>query len=368
MQYIFLNNYFKKPKVYRQRTNILTQYSDQQLIETYRFDKAAIQYIVNLISEQITSNTSRAKALTSEQKVLIALKFYATGNSFRQIAETIGVTKSSVSRSIRQVSAALCSHSKEFIKFPTDIEEILNIKNNFFEIAHFPEVIGAIDGTHIPILKPSTNDYIYINRKGYASLNCQIVVDSNLVIRNLVCKYPGSSHDAYILRSSQLFAYCESKQDSSILLGDSGYPLQNWLFTPFLNPRSEAEESYNYAHIRTRNTVERAIGVWKSRFRCISSIGGPLRFPPPTCAQIILATAILHNIARNINQIPNPPQVFNDQPDEQFENEADENENDDARDLRALFADAHFSSVDTICYTCTIVILYTHRRYVHPKF
>ena len=345
MQYILLNNYFKQPKVYRHRTNILTQYTDHQLIETYRFDKATIQHIVNLISEDITSITGKSKALTAEQKVLIALKFFATGNSFRQIAETIGATKSSVSRSIREVSATLCSHSKEFIKFPTEIDEIKTIKKKFYDIAHFPEVIGAIDGTHIPILKPSTNDYIYINRKGYASINCQIVVDSDLVIRNLVCKYPGSSHDAYILRSSKLFTNFESKNDSSILLGDSGYPLQNWLFTPFLNPLSEAEESYNYSHIRTRNTVERAIGVWKSRFRCISLIGGPLRFPPQTCPQIILATAILHNIARTLNKQPDPiNDLIDEQLDPQFENYDEQNENNDARELRSLFADAHFSS------------------------
>lgn len=43
---------------------------------------------------------------------------------------------------------------------------------------NFPGVIGAIDCTHIPIIAPPTFDHIrlaYYNRKGYYSLNVQIV-------------------------------------------------------------------------------------------------------------------------------------------------------------------------------------------------
>ena len=49
-------------------------------------------------------------------------------------------------------------------------------------------------------------------------------------------------------------------------LGDSAYPLKQCLMT---NPANAAERRYNYHHMRTRCIVERAIGVWKSRFRCV---------------------------------------------------------------------------------------------------
>lgn len=61
-------------------------------------------------------------------------------------------------------------------------------------------------------------------------------------------------------------------------LGDSGYPCERRLLTPFRNPANNEEERYNTAHIRTRNTIERCIGVWKSRFRCLDSSGGTLQY------------------------------------------------------------------------------------------
>lgn len=82
--------------------------------------------------------------------------------------------------------------------------------------------------------------------------------------------------------------------DEGILLGDSGYPLRKYLLTPYLHPETRPQHNYNAAHIRTRNCVERMIGVWKRRFPVLS-LG--LRTKRQTTLTIIVATAVLHNIA-----------------------------------------------------------------------
>ena len=41
----------------------------------------------------------------------------------------------------------------------------------------FPQAIGAIDGTHIPIIRPEQSPADYYNRKGYYSIIMQGVVD-----------------------------------------------------------------------------------------------------------------------------------------------------------------------------------------------
>jgi hypothetical protein len=40
-----------------------------------------------------------------------------------------------------------------------------------------PNVIGVIDGTHIPIHAPSKNGSRFINRKGFHSINLLGIVD-----------------------------------------------------------------------------------------------------------------------------------------------------------------------------------------------
>ena len=84
---------------------------------------------------------------------------------------------------------------------------------------------------------------------------------------NAVCKFPGSTHDAYILQNSEIQYVIMGLRDGGWILGDSGYPLKEWLMTPINNPRNRQEENYNRAHCRTRNVVERAFGVLKARFR-----------------------------------------------------------------------------------------------------
>ena len=53
------------------------------------------------------------------------------------------------------------------------------------------------------------------------------------------------------------------------LLGDSGYPLKEWLMTPYLSPCNQQQEKFNEAHGKTRISVERSVGVLQPRYRYI---------------------------------------------------------------------------------------------------
>lgn len=63
------------------------------------------------------------------------------------------------------------------------------------------------------------------------------VCNSNLNFLNLVAKWPGSSHDAFVFSNSVL---CQMFENGNInigcLVGDSACPLKNHLLTPVLNP------------------------------------------------------------------------------------------------------------------------------------
>ena len=88
---------------------------------------------------------------------------------------------------------------------------------------------------------------------------------------------PGSCHDSFIWKMSdarRFFSAMHSEGFRNVwLLGDSGYPLESYLITPYKNPVfGTAQHTFNLSHASARNIVERSIGVLKSRLRCLQSV------------------------------------------------------------------------------------------------
>ena len=52
------------------------------------------------------------------------------------------------------------------------------------------------------IVAPSNNEEIYLNRKYEHSINIQTICHSDLKFMDVVAKWPGSTHDAFIWRQS----------------------------------------------------------------------------------------------------------------------------------------------------------------------
>ena len=169
--------------------------------------------------------------------------------------------------------------------------ELRRVKRGFQQIANFPNVIGCIDGTHIPVKKPNQNSAAFRNRKGFYSLNTQLICDHKLKITGVVCKWGGATHDARIFENSKIFDKGEDGELDGVLLGDNGYPCKAYLLTPVLNPRNEPEARYNRSHISTRNCVERCIGVLKSKFRCLSR-DSKMRLFQETNAIVVVACCV----------------------------------------------------------------------------
>ena len=131
---------------------------------------------------------------------------------------------------------------------PTTHQEQQEIMMQFRNICGFRNVIGAIDCTHIRIKKvPGEVSQYYINRKGYYSINVQIICDASLRIRDIVAHWRGSTHDSRIFREIRIRQRFEAGEFCGRLLGDSGYPCTPYLVTPLLNPHTQKEENYNRA-------------------------------------------------------------------------------------------------------------------------
>ena len=68
----------------------------------------------------------------------------------------------------------------------------------------FPQAAGAIDGSHIPIIRPEESASDYYNRKGYYSIIVQALVDHLGLFMDVCIGWPGKVHDARVFVNSSL--------------------------------------------------------------------------------------------------------------------------------------------------------------------
>ena len=90
----------------------------------------------------------------------------------------------------------------QYIKFPRTLEQVREQQVKFHRVARFPQVVGAVDGTHVYLngAPLGEEEYLYINRKGRYSINVQLVCTADYKITNCVARWPGSTHDSRILQ------------------------------------------------------------------------------------------------------------------------------------------------------------------------
>ncbi|XP_062583073.1 putative nuclease HARBI1 [Saccostrea cucullata] len=169
-----------------------------------------------------------------------------------------------------------------------------NIACKFQENRGFPNVIGAIDGTHIQITPPAEHPQAYVNRKSYHSIVLQCVCLHDTSFSNCFIGWPGSVHDARVLKNSDLWNEGQNICADHHILGDGAYPLKNWLLTPYRdNGHLTAEQKrYNFIHASTRAVIERAFGLLKGRFRRLHYLETKKL---QTSCDIGIACCVLHN-------------------------------------------------------------------------
>ena len=84
----------------------------------------------------------------------VALWRLATGNSYRTVGLTFGIGRCTAMNVKDEFFSALIRRANDFIKFPKTAEETRQAMQEFLNISRFPQVVGALDGSHIPIKAP----------------------------------------------------------------------------------------------------------------------------------------------------------------------------------------------------------------------
>ena len=230
LQNLQLNRRFmRRERIFRDRLNPLDAYDDQEIIARYRLSRQLIMRLYDAVGDELEPSTNRNNAIPGMLQIFIALRYYACGSYQAVIGDSIGVHKSSVCRIVHRVTQKLCNIKRQHIQFPHTVAAQHHTKQGFYELAQFPNVLGAIDGTLINIKAPTRDEHLYVSRKGGHSLNVLAVCDSKLKYTYVVAKYPGSSNDAFVWANCILKdRFRNGEFNESWLIGDSGYEMKDF--------------------------------------------------------------------------------------------------------------------------------------------
>ena len=297
----------------------------------FRVSRGTFDYICGIVSLDIQrQNTRFRQAIPVQKRVAIALWRLGSGNSYRSTAITFGIGKSSAIKICHSFSEAINRRKNDFISLPVHEDDIKETISKFEEKLDFPHVVGAIDGTHVEIKAPLLNPADYFNRKQKYSIVTQAVTDSRMLFLDVSTGWPGSIHDARVLRLSGVFREIENgtiltrpvtvinrTNVRPLILGDPAYPLRPWLMTPFPagGVLTAAQQRFNYRLSKARVIIERAFGKLKSRWRCLLK---QLEESTDRVPQTIITCCILHNICIHM--------------DDQLDDDDDDDDDDDSDD------------------------------------
>ena len=293
--------------------NVWNTYSKARFKKTFRVSRATFNYLLTKIRCKLERQFVTEEPISPALRLAICLYRLGRGSYYYTIAEMSGLGISTVCTITSEVSQAIIdclwkeSVSKYMPKSPEDFKEKIIDMNVMWQ---FPSCWAALDGSHIPIKCPTGGMIAckeYHNFKIFYSIVLMGMVDSHYRFIWARCGYPGNSHDAIILQSTQLWS--DIKEGTCIpeiknviggvnvlplIIADSAFPLEKWLMKPYGDAvLSEKQKYFNYRLSRARMVTEGAYGQLKGRWRVLLK---KCESTDEEVRRCTLACVVLHNV------------------------------------------------------------------------
>ena len=135
-------------RIFRDRDNPLENMSDESFQYRYRITKEVAHDLCAVLNDDLNRATRRSQSLPPSLQILIAIRYFATGSFQRGNADIHGVHRTTVCKVIHKAAEAICGKANLFIKFPREQREMQTVKEQFYIMSNFPNILGAIDGTN----------------------------------------------------------------------------------------------------------------------------------------------------------------------------------------------------------------------------
>ncbi|MCP4490646.1 MAG: transposase family protein [Gammaproteobacteria bacterium] len=178
---------------------------ESRLVSYIRMNFASFEALVRAVEPHLLKCSIRPW-ISVEERLVVTVRYLATGASFRSLAFQFRMGKSTVAFMVKETCQAIWdSLASQVLRYITLTYIILQMKHlfymiqlensilrcpatesewrqeaeAFFERWNFPNCVGAIDGKHITIKAPSNSGSLYFNYKSTFSTVLLAVVSAD---------------------------------------------------------------------------------------------------------------------------------------------------------------------------------------------
>ncbi|CAM6129021.1 unnamed protein product [Calypogeia fissa] len=206
-----------------------------------RVRRSTFYYICSMVAP-IMEKSKKGGGIPLTNRVALALNRLATGNYLLGCADLYGVSEG-------LASIIVCDFCRAILKFirPLVVPRLTKaalprIAAKFEEKHGIPFIMGAIDGSHIPIIAPRGDPGPFYNRKGFYSVLLQGIVDVETVFMDWDFGWAGSLHDYTMFVNSWEGRKITAREYLPFkLIGDAAYPCRTSMYVPFKGSKEQLD-------------------------------------------------------------------------------------------------------------------------------
>ena len=256
--------------------------------EMFRMDVGDFEFILGKISHLISpcqmSNFGGHLPIMPDERLALTLRHIATGESFQSLSFQFRIPLNAVLYIIKGCCNALVDELVPvFVKTPSSEQEWLEISKKFETRWNYPHALGAIDGKHVTIRKPSNAGSYYYNYKHTHSIILLAIAGPEYECLYADVGSNGRVNDSGVWNKSSLLQAIQNgsvklpKDDAlpvngviapNVFVGDDAFVLKFFLMKPYLQQNLTADKRvYNYRHSRAIRISENLFGILANRWR-----------------------------------------------------------------------------------------------------
>ncbi|XP_043484646.1 uncharacterized protein LOC122512700 isoform X2 [Leptopilina heterotoma] len=289
---------------------------DELLFRSYtRMSVVEYENLLQEVGPSLVSFPTRKDIINPSTKLMLTLRFLATGETFSSLHMQFRMGKSTVQSIIYNTLDVIWTKLQpKVMPVPKSNAEWKKICKGFEDQWQFPHCWGAMDGKHIVMQAQPHSGSTNFNYKKQHSLNLLAVCDAYYKFIIVDIGGRGRESDGGVLQKSNFGKQLFNKQlkiphPSKLYPGgpmlpyfcvaDEAFPLHVNIMRPFPGRSTgrmpNEQRIFNYRLSRARRTIENTFGIMASQWRIFRQ---PINAREDNIKKIVLAATCLHNYLR----------------------------------------------------------------------